>query len=180
MCRCRAAFAIPEDARRAVARSSRDYIEQHSDVAPVGLWPSEGSVSDEVFAIAAEPGFEWAATRQRRAGADPEQAAVAVDGLIGPYLWRQQGDGRISGALPRSLSQRPDWVRLLEMGAADAAEHFLDRIRDNCRRILTDGRDALVPIILDGENAWEYYEHNGRPFLRELYRRISDDRDITP
>jgi alpha-amylase/alpha-mannosidase (GH57 family) len=29
-----------------------------------------------------------------------------------------------------------------------------------------------VPIILDGENAWEYYDRNGRPFLRELYRRI--------
>ena len=38
------------------------------------------------------------------------------------------------------------------------------------------GRDALVPIILDGENAWEYYDHNGRPFLRELYRPISRGR----
>ena len=33
----------------------------------------------------------------------------------------------------------------------------------------------MVPIILDGENAWEYYERNGRRFLRELYRRISED-----
>ena len=41
------------------------------------------------------------------------------------------------------------------------------------------GRDALVPIILDGENAWEYYDRNGRPFLRELYRRISEDRGMT-
>ncbi len=32
-----------------------------------------------------------------------------------------------------------------------------------------------MPIILDGENAWEWYEANGRPFLRELYRRISED-----
>jgi hypothetical protein len=36
-----------------------------------------------------------------------------------------------------------------------------------------------MPIILDGENAWEYYDHNGRPFLRELYRRISEDREMT-
>jgi hypothetical protein len=35
-----------------------------------------------------------------------------------------------------------------------------------------------VPIILDGENAWEYYYRNGRPFLRELYRRISADPDM--
>ena len=52
---------------------------------------------------------------------------------------------------------------------------FCDRIRENCRGILGSGRDALVPIILDGENAWEYYDQNGRPFLRELYRRIADD-----
>ncbi|MEO7143080.1 MAG: glycoside hydrolase, partial [Bryobacteraceae bacterium] len=30
-------------------------------------------------------------------------------------------------------------------------------------------------VILDGENAWEYYERNGRPFLRDLYRRITED-----
>ncbi len=47
------------------------------------------------------------------------------------------------------------------------------RIREN-----TGGRDALVPIILDGENAWEWYEANGRPFLRELYRRISEDSEF--
>jgi alpha-amylase/alpha-mannosidase (GH57 family) len=56
------------------------------------------------------------------------------------------------------------------MDPAHAAEHFLGKIRENTR-----DRDALVPIVLDGENAWEYFEANGRPFLRELYRRISDD-----
>jgi alpha-amylase/alpha-mannosidase (GH57 family) len=61
------------------------------------------------------------------------------------------------------------------MDAAEAAEDFLRRIRQNCAGILGGGRDALAPIILDGENAWEYYERNGRPFLRELYRRISQD-----
>jgi Glycosyl hydrolase family 57 len=61
------------------------------------------------------------------------------------------------------------------MGAADAANHFLDRIRENCHGIVSGGRDAVVPIILDGENAWEYYEESGRPFLRELYRRVADD-----
>ena len=56
------------------------------------------------------------------------------------------------------------------MGADEAAEHFLARIRENTSR-----HDVLVPIILDGENAWEWYEANGRPFLRALYQRISDD-----
>jgi hypothetical protein len=64
------------------------------------------------------------------------------------------------------------------MGAAEAAADLLHRVRENCRGILSGGRDALVPVILDGENAWEYYESNGRPFLRELYRLISSDPEI--
>jgi hypothetical protein len=61
------------------------------------------------------------------------------------------------------------------MEASHAVADFLHRIRENCSGMLSHGRDALVPIILDGENAWEYYHRNGRPFLRELYRRISED-----
>jgi hypothetical protein len=61
------------------------------------------------------------------------------------------------------------------MDAAAAADDFLRRIRENSSGLLSVGRDALVPIILDGENAWEYYYLNGRPFLRELYRKISED-----
>ena len=64
------------------------------------------------------------------------------------------------------------------MGAEEAASNFLDRIRENTRHMLEGGADVLVPIILDGENAWEYYDHNGRPFLRELYRRIAESSDL--
>src|SRR5262249_17842307 len=35
--------------------------------------------------------------------------------------------------------------------------------------VLSSGRDALVPVILDGENAWEYYPASGREFLRHFY-----------
>ena len=62
-----------------------------------------------------------------------------------------------------------------KMEASHAAADFLHRIRENCSGILSRGRDAMVPIILDGENAWEYYHRNGRPFLRELYRAICDE-----
>ena len=65
-----------------------------------------------------------------------------------------------------------------KMGAAEAAEHFLERIRANAQPLMKDGSDVLVPIILDGENAWEYYYQNGRPFLRELYTRISTSDDL--
>src|ERR1035437_446108 len=165
-------FRYPDDARRQLALA-RDYCAAQFGVAPVGLWPSEGSVSDEVFTIASEAGFEWVATDSgvlnRTLG-----HSVGVEGLYRPYQWRQSQ--RTLGVVFRDhfLSDLIGFV-YSRMDAAPAAEDFLRRIRDNCAGILSAGRDALVPIILDGENAWEYYHQNGRPFLRELYRRISDD-----
>jgi alpha-amylase/alpha-mannosidase (GH57 family) len=168
-------FRYPEDARRQLALA-REYIERQFGAAPVGLWPSEGSVSDEVFAIASELGFEWAATDSgvlnRTLG-----RAVPVDGLYRPYCWRQGGKTLNAIFRDHFLSDLIGFV-YAKMDAAQAAEDFLRRIRENCAGMAAAGRDALVPIILDGENAWEYYDHNGRPFLRELYRRISEDRQM--
>src|SRR5258708_11940274 len=42
----------------------------------------------------------------------------------------------------------------------------------------TGGGDALISVILDGENAWEHFEGGGRPFLRALYRRLSEQPDL--
>ncbi len=165
-------FRHPEDARRQLLLA-REYCAKNFGVAPVGLWPSEGSVSDEVFAMASELGFEWAATDSGVLDRTLSRS-VPVEGLYRPYQWQQQG--RKLGVIFRDhfLSDLIGFV-YSKMDAGAAAEDFLRRIRENCAGILGSGRDALVPIILDGENAWEYYDRNGRPFLRELYRRISED-----
>ena len=165
-------FRYPQDARRQLALA-REYVTRHFGKAPVGLWPSEGSVSDEAFSIAADLGFQWTATDSgvlnRTMG-----RSVPVEGLYRPYEWRQQA--RRLGLLFRDhyLSDLIGFV-YSKMDAHAAAGDFLQRIRGNCSGILSGAQDALVPIILDGENAWEYYDRNGREFLRELYRRISSD-----
>src|SRR2546430_12021863 len=41
---------------------SSDLHERVFGVKPAGLWPSEGSVSDETLRIAAEEGFKWFGT----------------------------------------------------------------------------------------------------------------------
>jgi len=67
-----------------------------------------------------------------------------------------------------------------KMEPSHAAADFLHRILENLRRHPGQRPRRAGPIILDGENAWEYYYRNGRPFLRELYRRITDDPRCTP
>jgi alpha-amylase/alpha-mannosidase (GH57 family) len=174
-------FQYPGDALHQL-KSAREFIERQFGRAPVGLWPSEGSVSDEALSLAAEAGFQWAAsdngvlarTIQRDGGADVTYRS---------YLWQQKSMGQQQGRELRMifrdhfLSDQVGFV-YSRMGAEEAASHFLDRIRDNTRPLLERGADVLVPIILDGENAWEYYDHNGRPFLRELYRRIGESSDL--
>jgi alpha-amylase/alpha-mannosidase (GH57 family) len=163
-------FRYPQDARDQLSRA-RSYIQEKLGTLPVGLWPSEGSVSDEALALAAECGFQWSAsdngvlsrTIGRHAGVEETYAS---------YCWRQNGREMRMLFRDHFLSDLIGFT-YQHMNAAEAAEHFLTQIRNN-----TGGREALVPIILDGENAWDWYEANGRPFLRELYGRISDDPNL--
>ncbi len=168
-------FRYPQDARTQLERS-RQFCREHLGTAPVGLWPSEGSVSDEAFGIAAESGFQWAGTDNGVLSRTLGRGA-GVDETYRPYIWRQ--GGRELNVIFRDhyLSDLIGFV-YQRLGAAEAAADFLSRIRENCRGILSSGRDAFVPIILDGENAWESYDQNGRPFLRELYRGITADPSI--
>ncbi|HTM47387.1 MAG TPA: glycoside hydrolase family 57 protein [Bryobacteraceae bacterium] len=165
-------FRYSVDARKQL-EMARDYFAPSK---PCGLWPSEGSVSDEVFAIAAETGFSWAATDSGVLDRTLGHGA-GVPELYRPYLWQQGGRSMRVIFRDHYLSDLIGFV-YSKMEASHAAGDFLHRIRQNCQGILEAGRDALVPIILDGENAWEYYDHNGRPFLRDLYRRIQDAPDL--
>jgi alpha-amylase/alpha-mannosidase (GH57 family) len=165
-------FSYPEDAKLQLGLA-RDYVKQTFGVAPVGLWPSEGSVSDQALEIAAGLGFEWAATDNGVLDRTLGRAA-APDVTYRPYCWEQKGRRMNMIFRDHVLSDLIGFV-YSGMDAGEAARDFLRRIDNNCRGILSSGRDALVPIILDGENAWEYYDRSGRPFFRELYGAIEAD-----
>src|SRR5579864_2612063 len=64
------------------------------------------------------------------------------------------------------------------MPAAEAAAHLIRNIKESAQPILKAGSDAVVSIILDGENAWEYYPESGREFLRRLYDALQKDPGI--
>jgi hypothetical protein len=61
-----------------------------------------------------------------------------------------------------------------------AADDFVRRLSEAGRRYTErtgDGR-GVIPIILDGENAWEHFDGGGRPFLRAMYSRLSNHPDL--
>ncbi len=169
-------FRYPQDARVQM-QSALDYAREKLGIRPAGMWPSEGSVSDEVLALAADLGVEWMATDNGVLGATLGRLA-GVSETCRPYVWRQEDREMKMIFRDHFLSDLIGFV-YSRMDAAAAAHHFLDRIRENARILHREGRDALIPVILDGENAWEYYERSGRPFLRTLYQLISQDPGIS-
>ncbi len=174
------AFRHPEDAREQLARARR-YHERVFGKAPDGLWPSEGSVSDEALSIAAELGFKWFATdegvlgRTLGVGFGRDGAGVPdnADKLYSPLRVRVGGREMVGFFRDHYLSDLVGFV-YSRMDTYAAAEDLYQRIRAIGERVHI-GRPLTVSLILDGENAWEYFPGNGREFLRQFYRRIDND-----
>ncbi len=178
------AFRHPEDAREQLMRARR-YHERVFGRAPEGLWPSEGSVSEQVLSIAAELGFKWFATDEGvlghtlRTGFGRDGAGVPsnADKLYSLLRVRVGGREMVGFFRDHYLSDLVGFV-YSRMDPGAAAEDLHQRIRAIGERVQI-GRPLTVSLILDGENAWEYYPGNGREFLRLFYRRIENDPDIS-
>jgi alpha-amylase/alpha-mannosidase (GH57 family) len=170
-------FRHPEDAREQLLRAL-DFHEKVIGLRPKGIWPSEGSISEEVLAIASSLGVQWMATDE------------GVLGRSTGLFFARDGVGRLPGQLAEKLYNIyryengstamhlvfrdhtiSDLIGFVYSGMppADAARHLINSVKEAARPILDKGRDAVVSIILDGENAWEYYPKSGREFLRRFY-----------
>ncbi len=179
----RRAYRRPEDAREQLRRA-KEYHERMFGTRPVGLWPSEGSVSDQALAIAAEEGFQWFGTdegvlgRTLNVGFFRDTAGIPANADRMYRPWRvQMANTGITGLFrDHHLSDLIGFVysRMDSKAAAADLHHRLRLIGENVK----SSQPLTVCLFLDGENAWEYYPGNGREFLREFYRRISDDQDF--
>lgn len=139
--------------------------------APHGFWPAEGAVSDATLAVLAEEGCGWIASGQGVLANSLNQAGRAthdkLNYLYRPYQFEHQGqrmhaffrDDQLSDLIGFEYSQ---WH------GEDAARHFVAQIEQIGRNASHD-QTPLVSIILDGENAWEYYPYNGFYFFDALY-----------
>jgi alpha-amylase/alpha-mannosidase (GH57 family) len=173
-------FVHPEDAREQLDRAVACH-ERLFGARPVGVWPSEGSVSDAMVPLVEAAGFKWMATDEmilaRTLGIAFGRDAGHVDQperLYTPYSVRAGGSKVPCLFRDHALS---DLIGFTYAGwnADAAANDFVGKLVEAGRRYAarTGGGEATIPIILDGENAWEHFEGGGRPFLRSLYGRLS-------
>lgn len=175
-------FSHPEDAveqlRLAVESHERCFGEK-----PTGLWPSEGAVSREVLELVAGMGnFKWLASDEgilalslgQWVYRDPYGHVTNPRMLYRPYV----GTNGLSMVFrDHLLSDRIGFV-YRNMPGCDAANDLMHRLHKIRENLSDDENPYLVSIILDGENCWEGYEHNGDVFLRQLYALLSSDPNI--
>ncbi|GAB4483695.1 MAG: glycoside hydrolase family 57 protein [Thermodesulfovibrionales bacterium] len=171
-------FRHPEDADNQI-RMGIEYFEQTFGFRPVGMWPSEGSVSEEVLRKAAAQGIQWVATDEgvlsaslRRGLRDGAGNPTDPQALYRPYTY----EGVSIVFRDHTLSDLIGFV-YSQWDAQRAADDLVNRLLQ-VRRDLPHGSRALVPIILDGENAWEHYKNDGRDFFLRLYERLSNEERI--
>ena len=168
-------FSHPEDAREQI-RMSIGFYEQIFGRAPRGMWPSEGSVSEDVVREIARHGINWIATDEevlarslQRGFRSSEGFLTDAAGLYRPYQFSDV-------ALFFRDHKLSDLVGFVYSGwhTDNAVEDFIGKLLQ-IKSQLPHDRPFCVPIILDGENAWEYYRNDGQDFLRGLYSALSND-----
>ena len=150
--------------------------QQNFGVKPYGMWPSEGGVSRFTLKLLAEHGCEWTATGQAVL-ANSLQREMRDNPLPGssgylykPYLVETGGNAIHCFFRDDSLSDKIGFEYAKWRGD-DAAADFIHHLEEILHH--SPGQeDPVVTVILDGENAWEYYPYNGYYFLSELYARL--------
>jgi len=160
-------FSHPQDAREQVVRGL-DRAQAVFGHRPVGMWPSEGSVSPEVLDLLAATGVRWCATDQGVVERSELELGSAVpDGYPAHYHPYLAGADHAVAMLfrDRELSDRIGF-RYAKSDPREAAEDLVSRIADT-------EEEALVTLALDGENPWEHYPRSGEGFLDALYQRLS-------
>lgn len=141
---------------------------------PQGMWPSEGAISDPVVEMFSKQGLHWVAssegvlanTLRNRSG----RAFLRSQDLYRPYRITTSGgdidcffrDERLSDLIGFQYSK---WR------GEDAAANFIQEL-EGIAAAAAAGERPVVSVILDGENAWEYYPYNGFYFFSALYDRL--------
>jgi len=179
-------FKHPEDAKKQLAKGVA-YHKKLFGNAPAGMWPSEGSVSEEALSLIAQTGISWVATDEeileasthtrviRRSDGIPENPEF----LYKPYVYNAGGKDLAMLFRDHQLSDLIGFV-YSSWDPKAAARDFMNKLHEIRKKLGKKNANGshVVPVILDGENCWEHYKNDGWDFLTNLYGMVEEDKLI--
>lgn len=157
---------------RVHVQSAVDYFRDIFGNPPKGMWPAEGSISNKAAELFRNCGIRWIASDE-----DVLSASIGRD-LRDKHqrqrLYKKHGFHTPAGGINIFFRDKElsDLVGFTYSGwdAGKAVDDFMTKLAE-----IYDLCDfsPIVPVILDGENAWEYYPDNASKFFDLLYMRLS-------
>jgi alpha-amylase/alpha-mannosidase (GH57 family) len=173
-----------------------NYYESMFGQPPKGMWPAEGAVAQGIVGMVARAGIQWMASDEEVLARSLGQTSFArnsqevvqdADALYRPYVVSSRGDSMYIIFRDKVISDKVGFTYSGTPGSA-AAQDFVNRILAIRDQLQASGATGphLVSVILDGENAWENYDNDGKEFLNSLYQLLEEEqakgniRTITP
>jgi alpha-amylase/alpha-mannosidase (GH57 family) len=181
-------FVFPRDAVEQVERGVELYREQFG-MDPRGMWPAEGSVAEEMVGITGRNGIIWMASDEEVLaksldmggfGRDSTETVQEADVLYRPYYVSGYNPPPVAIVFRDHVISDKVGFTYSGMPGEEAAADFLQRMHLVKERLEEEGAEGphLVSVILDGENAWEHYDNDGKAFLHGLYEGLSGDPEL--
>ena len=160
--------------------SARESHHARFGALPQGIWPAEGAVSSALLEMLAEQKCRWTASGQNvltnSLRAVNPSLPEHVQYLYRPYHLQGAASGMPCFFRDDHLSDLIGFEYSRWFGK-DAALHFVAQLEAIAQQA-PEGETPLVSVILDGENAWEYYPYNGHHFLEDLYSALEEHPEI--
>ncbi len=158
-----------------------DCFQHYFQQQPTGVWLAEGAMSEESIQLLDEYHIHWSASGEAvwhnsaRKSADPQEHLDKKTTLFSPCQLQQsqcQLFFRDDGLSDLIGFQYKDW------NTEDAINDFCQHIQNIASAQAENVQDHVISIIMDGENAWEYYPDNAYHFLDALYRCLTQHPQI--
>lgn len=159
--------------------AAQAYHEEHFNKPSNGMWPAEGAVSHAALSLMAQHGVQWAASGQgvlvNSLNLCDEPTEQAQNYLYQTYKITNGKDDIVCFFRDDALSDKIGF-EYSKMHATNAVNDFLSSLEAIYEEASSE--PYVVNVILDGENAWEYYPYNGYYFLNELYEALANHPEI--
>ena len=161
-------FSYPEDAKIQIEKSINFYYEIFGKKV-LGFWPSEGSVSEEILDLFIQEDIKWIATDEGILARILKTRDKKIFEKI--YLWKEKLSVFFRN---RELSDLIGFV-YQKWDEGKAAIDLIEKIA-----FFSSDKPVVLPIVLDGENPWDWYPNAGQFFLEKFYEGVSKKSDIKP
>ncbi len=184
------AFQYPQDSLAHLAESVRMY-EEHFGRDVRGLWPGEGAVAEDIVSMVSEAGYQFMQTGEpvlakslglESFSRDGSEKVVQADDLYRPYY--VQGENGEPVAIFFRDWNLSDKIGFTYSGMAgkEAAADLVGHLESIQADFAAGGNTEphIVTIVVDGENAWENYDNDGKEFLNSLYEMLSTSEVLEP